>query len=366
MYTILVISALLFSLILNPPKGKNLSSVYNYAYYALWTLIFVSIAFRGEEVGRDTINYINKYFSINAAVSYRSYGGTGAYEPIYFYMNRLFGHLFGDWSQSVMVAEAVAILVGYGGVLKKYSVNPIVSTLAFLSLGLYLDSLCLLRQFIAMSVCAWSLKYVIEKKTAKFYLCVLIATGFHYTAFFWIIVYFICVDMLRYKRSDWVFVVVALIGYFYVSVFQNALAFASDRWNHYAEIETGAEGYIAFTIFFLITIVAFVNRDTIRSNYQYGQILINLNYINIIFWTMRLVTRNAERLAIFFCIAPVLLVPILFEVVEKKAGKGAGCFFKFGVLMLMAIYYVYKYTRDASLYPYQFMNVISSNNTLFK
>lgn len=356
MYTILVVYALLFSLILNPPRGKNQSSVYIFAYNALWILIFVSIAFRGEYVGRDTINYINKYFSINEAASYSSYGGTGAYEPLYFYMNRLFGHLFGNWSQCMMVAEAVAIAVGYGLVIKKYSVNPIASTLAFLSLGLYLDSLCLLRQFIAMSICAWSLIYVIEKKPVKFYICVIIATGFHYTAFFWALVYFICVTMLRYKRSDWVFVMVALIGYFYVSVFQNALAFASDRWNHYAEIETGAEGYIAFTIFLLITIVAFINRDNIKTNYHYGQVLINLNYVNMIFWTMRLVTRNAERLAIFFSIAPVLLVPILFEVVDRKAGKGAGRFFKFGVLLLMAVYFVYKYSRDASLYPYQFMN----------
>ena len=260
----------------------------------------------------------------------------------------------------MMVAEAVAIAVGYGLVIKKYSVNPIASTLAFLSLGLYLDSLCLLRQFIAMSICAWSLIYVIEKKPVKFYICVIIATGFHYTAFFWALVYFICVTMLRYKRSDWIFGVLALIGYFYVSVFQNVLAFASDRWNHYAEIETGAEGYIAFTIFLLITIVAFINRDNIKTNYHYGQVLINLNYVNMIFWTMRLVTRNAERLAIFFSIAPVLLVPILFEVVDRKAGKGAGWFFKFGVLLLMAVYFVYKYSRDASLYPYQFMNDFKS------
>lgn len=355
MYTLIVIIAIIFSLLLTPPGGKEKRSLYSFIYFTLWSLIFVTIAFRGEYIGRDTINYINKYATINEASSYSSFGGLGAYEPLFFYLNRLFGRLFGAWSQSVMVAESVAIVACYGAVLKRHSINPIISVLAFLSFGLYAASFCLLRQFIAMSFCVWSLKYVFERKPIKFYLFTLIAVGFHYTALFWFVVYFLCVNLTKLKKSDWIYALVAIIGYLFVGMFQEATSHITERWSGYSDLETGAEGIISFLIFFLITVLAFINRDTIKSNYRNGGALLALNYINIIFWTMRLVTRNAERLALFFTIAPILLIPILIDVIEKKNGRVVGAFFKFVVVVLLAVFFVYKFQRDSSIYPYQFM-----------
>lgn len=356
MYALIITIAFVFSLFLFPKQGEGKGSLYHFIYFVLWALIFVTIAFRGEYIGRDTINYINKYFAINEASSYTSFGGLGAYEPLFFYLNRICGKLFGAWSQSVMVAESIAIVLCYGAIFKRYSINPIVSVLAFLSLGLYAASFCLLRQFMAMSVCVWSLKYVIEKKPIKFYLVTLMAVGFHYTAIFWFVVYYLCVDFARYKKGDWIYFLVAAIGYLFVGVFQEAASHVTDRWSGYSDLETGAEGVISFLIYFLITVLAFVNRNTIKSNYRYGSIFLGLNYINIVFWTMRLVTRNAERLALFFTIAPVLLIPILCDTIEKKYVHSSGVFFKFIVVTLLAVFFVYKYQRDGSIYPYQFMS----------
>lgn len=355
MYELLAILAVSFSLILNPPKEKGSSSVYTFIYWAIWSVVFVTIAFRGKDIGRDTLNYINKYFAINSASSYSSFGGLGAYEPLFFLMCRFLGRIFGSWSQCIIIAEALVITAFYGIAIKRYSINPIISILAFLSLGLYTNSLCLLRQFMAMSFCVWSLKYVFEKKPFKFYFLTLIAIGFHYTAIFWLTIYFLSVTFARFRRSDWIYIVVAIVGYFFVDVFQEATSHIADRWDNYASIETGAEGIISFTIFFLITILAFINRDKIITHYRYGGVFLSLNYVNIIFWTMRLVTRNAERLALFFTIAPILLIPILCDIIEKKYGKSVGAVFKIAVVALLGVFFVYKYQRDAGIYPYRFM-----------
>ena len=257
-----------------------------------------------------------------------------------------------------MVVEAILITICYGTVFRKYSTNPLLSTLGFLAFGLYLASLCLLRQFMAMAVCVWSLKYVFERKPTKFYICVLIASMLHYTAIFWVITYYVCAVMTKGKKKDYLFVIIAVIGYFFVGFFQEVTSNITERWNGYSALESGAEGFVSFSMFLMITVFAFIYRFSITANYRYGRELIYLNYINMIFWTMRLVTRNAERLSFYFAIAPIILVPILCDVVQKKYGKVTGDFFKFIVIALMTVLFVYKfkYKSGESLYPFRFIS----------
>lgn len=357
MYALLVIISGIFGWFFYQPHNRQQSRFSSFVYFVLWTIIFVTIAFRADIIGSDTRNYLNKYLSIGNSASYFSFGGIGTTEPLFFYLNRFLTRFFGEWSQCIVLVEGIVVAFCYGHIIKEYSINPILSVLAFLAFGLYLSSLCLLRQYLAMSMCVFSLKYVFERKPTLFYACTLVATGLHYTAVFWIIVYFLCVNIARGKRRDYIFIIIAIVGYFYVEYFQEAASQITERWNAYSEIESGAEGTLSFIMFLLITVLALFYRDFIRSNYQYGSEILYLNYINMIFWTMRLVTRNAERLSFYFTIAPILLVPILCDVIDKRFGSGTGHLFRALVVTCMAFMFVYKYTHDASVFPYQFMSL---------
>ena len=208
-----------------------------------------------------------------------------------------------------------------------------------------------------MSVCVFSIKYVIDKKLWKFLLCVAIATAIHFSAIFWVVAFFACNSFT--KKSNFklfVYIVFAIVGYFTVDIFQDTTSAMFDRWAGYSNIETNAAGFISFAIFALITFFVFENRKEIISYYPYANVMININYLNMILWIMRLITRNTERISFYFTIAPILLVPVLCQVVKKKYGNVIGSVVQFLIVVSMVILFWTKATKDPKLYPYMFMD----------
>lgn len=364
MYELIVLIAGLSALFLVPPTGRNnKNNLYGITVFFLWVIIFITIAFRGETVGADTTNYINKYLVIKDSASYADYGGVAFGEPLFYYLNKLLSVFFGTNAQCIIVFEAIVVVVTYAQAFRRYSINEPITILGFLSLGLFATSLCLVRQFIAMSVCVFSLRYVINRNIWKFVICVIIASLIHYTAVFWIVVYFACNAFAKNNTLKIIlYLLFGVVGYLSVDVFQEAASGVFDRWSNYSEIESNAAGYISFTIFALITLMVFMYRKPIISTYPYANVMMNINYLNMILWAMRLVTRNTERISFYFTIAPILLIPVLYHVISKKHGNVAGGVFQIIVVVCMVALYWVKITKDKSIYPFEFMNF----NTLLR
>lgn len=355
MYGLIIVLTGLFALFLTPTSGQK-RSFYYFATIMLWSLIFATIAFRAEEIGADTINYINKYLLIKDLTNYSQYGGTAAGEPLFFLLNKFLSHVFGPWAQCIIIVEAIAVVGAYSWAFKKYSINAIFSILGFLALGLYLTSLCLLRQFIAISICVYSIRYIVDKKPWHFYVCVVLAMLIHYSAIFWGVTYLACNSFNNNKSIKYLFYLAfAVFGYFTVDLFLETTAGVFEKWSGWSANAAVSEGYISFAIFALITLFVFFYRESIISMYPYADIMININYLNFILWTMRLVTRNTERVSFYFTIAPILLVPVLCKAIEKKHGSAAGTMFKAVIVFSMMVLFWIKATKDPSLYPYMFM-----------
>lgn len=96
--------------------------------------------------------------------------------------------------------------------------------------------------------------------------------------------------------------------------------------------------------------------------YPYANVMMNINYLNMILWAMRLVTRNTERISFYFTIAPILLIPVLCQVIKKKYGSVVGAVFQIIIVVSMVALYWVKITKDKSIYPFEFMNF----NTLLR
>lgn len=336
--------------------GRIIIRKSEFNYFIIIIFMFVMIAFRAEEIGADTFVYLRKFTAIFESKSYAEFGSFSSIEPLFYYLNKILAIITHVWRPTIIIAEAVFVWVGYFKTIKKYSIHPFLSLLAFISFGLFLSSLCLLRQTMAMSICVYSMKYVFEKKPLKFFLLVLVATLFHYTAMFFAIVYLVSAKMKATERNAIILIGLSLVGYQSVEFLQSFTSTLVERWGTYENIETGAQGYISFLIFLLITILVFIEQRRIIKNSQYGAALINLNYIHMGLWMMRLVTRNAERLAYYFTIAPILLLPLLFQAIEQHFGKKFAFFFRTGVILSMMFLFIYKVKKDASYYPYQFMS----------
>lgn len=335
--------------------SRFLVSKSEFFYFFICIGAFIIISFRGESIGTDTFVYLKKFTSIYTVESYSAYGGAASIEPIFYFLNKTLGIVTRGWSQSIIIAEGILISIGYFKIIKKYSWDPFVSLLGFVSLGLFLQSICLLRQTMAMAICAYSLKYIFERKPKKFLFFVAIAAGFHYTAVFFIVAYFVSVVMKCNKKNTALLLFLSMLGYLFTDRLQNFASTMFERWGHYAQIETDAKGYISFIVFLLITILAYMYRDDIVAECRYGGALINLNYIHMGLWLMRMVTRNAERIAFYFMIAPTFLIPLILVAIGRRYGKGVEVLGRMIVSGCMLILFLYKVSRDASCFPYVFM-----------
>ena len=177
----------------------------------------------------------------------------------------------------------------------------------------------------------------------------------HYSAIFWGITYLACNSFNKNKSIKYVFYLVfAIVGYFTVDLFQEATAGVFEKWSNYSTAGKVSEGYISFIIFSIITLLIYSLRKLIVAMYPYADMMINISYLNFILWTMRLVTRNTERVSFYFTIAPILLIPVLYNVIEKKYGSGVGVLYKLAVILSMIVLFWVKVTKDPSLYPFVF------------
>lgn len=82
------------------------------------------------------------------------------------------------------------ILLGYYRIMRFYSVLPWLSVILLLT-GPYVQSLYVLRQYTAISICLFSVPFIINRKIVPYLLLVLLAFSFHQTMIIFLPLYFL-------------------------------------------------------------------------------------------------------------------------------------------------------------------------------
>lgn len=127
-------------------------------------------------------------------------------EPAYNFLVKCIS-VFSDSSLTFFAITSSIILLGYYLSIKRYSLIPWLSVLIFF-LNNYGMSLLVLRQFMAMSICYISIKYVLERKIWSFVFLLLLAFLFHQTAIIFFPIYF----LYGIKSQKRLFIYLSLFG----------------------------------------------------------------------------------------------------------------------------------------------------------
>ena len=110
-------------------------------------------------------------------------------EAGYVILNKaLYGLL--SWNQAIFLLTSFVILIGYFVAIRKYSPIPWLSVIILL-LTVFNMSLFVLRQFMAMSIVLFSIRYVLQRQLVKFLLIIFIAFTIHQTALIFIPIYYL-------------------------------------------------------------------------------------------------------------------------------------------------------------------------------
>ena len=110
----------------------------------------------------------------------------------------------------------------------------------------------------------------------------------------------------------------------------------TDRWNSYSSIESTGNGQI-FMMVLLIIVVLGETLPYHNKEFQYAK---RINYLSLIFWMGRLVTRTMQRPALYFFPANL---QIMVNGIENNKYKENRKLLKIGAFICISLYYLYRF-----------------------
>lgn len=136
----------------------------------------------------DSIRYLDRFTYFNSHVAWSDILETG-WEPGIVILSKIIG-ILGYGEQLYIIVLGVFILIPIFMMIWKYSEYPCLSLLIFYAMD-NLITTSIYRQWCAIAILTFAIKYVYQKRILPFSLLVLVAFLFHRTAIIFIIVYFI-------------------------------------------------------------------------------------------------------------------------------------------------------------------------------
>lgn len=251
-YLIVSLSIILYSFFLS--IGKNSSKILNILFYSLIIGAF-SILFylRSFSIGIDTYTYseiMSDVLNFSNISEVFPYSIKNNLEPGFIFTIYLLGFLGGI--SFIFTFFSIVIYFNYCYVLSKIKINPVLYFLSFFSyFGVYLWSLNILRQMIAVSFVVLASYFLTQEKNRNFVFFILIASLFHYSAIFCILFYFLYRNINFLYRFR--FLIFLLIIFFTKYILSNFVVFY-DRYSTYSQADSKGGVGVFLLFFYIITV----------------------------------------------------------------------------------------------------------------
>lgn len=316
----------------NKKKGKKIFFV----LVCLGVILFQG--FRDFSVGTDLVGYIPSYLRIgNMDISSLKYQN---YEKGYIIFNKVIFLLGYDERQFLIIIAAV-IQIPIFFTIYKYSEHYLMSILWYFAFGNFIMTFSGLRQAIAMSIVFSGYYFIKNKRKYKFIILIFLASLFHKSALFCLLLYPIYYMQINRKKIFLIFSF--LFGLF---LFKNKIFILVSKV-YYDEskqiIETGA--YTMLIIYFLIYIYSLILDKREKEFRGLRNILLLLVIIYIFAPISNTITRVGFPLTLYITI----FVPKLLNSIKVKP-----YFIYIGSFYIFVISCFYYFLGSLGTLPFQF------------
>lgn len=234
-----------------------------------------------------------------------------------------------------------------GAVIKlyyKYSIDYFMSAYLFIASASFVWMMGATRQFFAASIVLYGIDLLVERKTFKFLLLVLIASLFHLSALVWIPIYFICTSKpWSFKMLAFIFCIIVII--LFLDTFTGILDDLLEETT-YANISEkfdpskGVNG-IRVLVTCVPWLLAFFCRKKIAAeNNMFLNICVNLSVVSTAIYALAMFTSGiiVGRIPMYFMLTNYILIPWIINkcfVAENKM------FLKFACIVMYFLYFYY-------------------------
>lgn len=313
---------------------------------------------RGLMVGVDTLNYYN-YFSYK-----RIFNETILFEPMYEVLN-LFIIKLGLPYNYLLFLCSILTIGSFGLMIYNFSDCPALVFFFFVALGFFGNTFNAVRQYLALAVFLFAIKYIRDGGFIKYLLLILIASLFHTSAIILIPVY-----IVRYIKLKPVFIislliVVVALSIFFVPMIRSITALLGiSYFDRYLNSDAFLQGISLYNALYSIGMLAvffifyFMRKKVceLRKSTQNYDLFLMLFFISVcirIFGTFSGMFSLVNRLNIYFFFAIIFLMPYLFECMS-------GAWKKICVVVTLVLGVAYNLISGVlrgsnGIYPYKFI-----------
>ena len=241
-------------------------------------------------------------------------------------------YLAGTWSFACELEEDDAFLFSF----------------FFATLGLFTFMFTAVRQCIAISICLISYRYVKKRQLLPFLLLIALAFTFHKSS-----VLFIAVYILNNRKIT--FPNIAIYGvctYLATNYLFEIQEWFNETLDYEYTIEQTSNGGIFLIILALLTAFSFIMLwDAKLLDTSCGKAFMNINFIALLLWILRIQTRVAERPSFYFLFFSCALFSYSLNRVKDRQIYFVA---KIAIVILCLLLYVYRFsTNFASFVPYR-------------
>ena len=239
----------------------------------------------------------------------------------------------------------------YLSIIKRYSVNYILSVFLFITSGVYTFFFNGLRQGLAMAVFSLALPFLLDRKIIPYVLVCLGASLFHITALFMIPFYF----LVNLEIKPLYRIVATFLGSLFVSRFLIAyIAGTNERYEGYASADQEGGGYVTLAFYTIMMLFMYcVIRIYKVKDKQLIQ-MFTFYAIGVVFIIpIAMLGANPsgpQRLLSYFTWIMVLILPFLFKRINNVYVTSAAA-------ILFVFYFIIKTTSFSNLTPYMLNSV---------
>lgn len=257
--------------------------------------VFILIVFKSETVGSDTANYYRIFNYIND-------NGIESLTPDYLGIEigyKYFNFFLGKISQDpiiLYIALGIIIYITLYHFINQTAQRKCLALLFFITLGFFQFAMSGVRQTIAICIILWSYNFIKRRKLVYFAAFIALAMLFHKSAILFAPAYLIANMKLCTRNIS--MMLVGMIVLFSVS--DILLLSVADVMDYNYGIEETGNGYLFFFIVCAITYLCLKNKTKLIRQNHGNLIVFNINFISLALWTVRLISRTAERVSLYF------------------------------------------------------------------
>lgn len=249
----------------------------------------------------------------------------GLYEPGFLLYTYICKSLVDNYYVWIFISSLIDIFLLYFA-FKRYSYNLILSFIVYMSFMGLLFEFNLMRNSKAILIFLISLKYIERKEFIKYFLCNIIAITFHFSAVFYIPLYFILGKTINKKIVWIIFLVLNILVLAKVPITSQIFNFAGldsllsfEKWQNYLD-RTDSEG-LSFGFFerVLSFIIFTLSVDRLCEVNSFNRIFYNC-YL-FYYFTFLICSDNPvfmQRIPMLFIFSYWIMYPNIISIINKR------------------------------------------------